>query len=80
MLMLRYGAEVLNIKQFQAKIKMSNVASQRMFLKIGFTETSRSEVFREITYTCNADSMFLEWLQENAKWSLDNYSSSAKIK
>ena len=80
MLMLRYGAEVLNIKQFQAKIKMSNVASQRMFLKIGFTETSRSEVFSEITYTCNADSMFLEWLQENAKWSLDNSSSSAIIK
>ena len=76
MLMLRYGAEVLNIKQFQAKIKMSNVASQRMFLKIGFTETSRSEVFSEITYTCNADSMLLEWLQENAIWSLDNYNSS----
>ena len=77
MLMLRYGAEVLHVKQFQAKIKMSNVASQRMFLKIGFTETGRSEVFREITYTCSVDSVFLEWLQENAKWSLDDYSSPA---
>ncbi len=48
-LMLRYGAEELNVTAFQAKIKEDNLASIKMFEKLGFVETAHSEVFKEIT-------------------------------
>ena len=73
LLMLRYGVEKLNVKKFEAKIKIDNAPSIRMFEKIGFKETSRSEVFEEMTLCCNVDSNFSEWLQGNTQWELKKY-------
>ncbi|OTF70076.1 N-acetyltransferase 9-like protein [Euroglyphus maynei] len=54
MLMLKFGHEILGIRKFRAKIKTSNIHSQRMFSEIfGFVEYSRSTVFDEITYVCD---------------------------
>ena len=71
LLMLRYGAEVLKVKQFQAKIKFSNTTSQNLFTKLGFKESSRSEVFCETTFICNVDKKFHEWLKLN--WNIGKY-------
>ena len=73
LLMLRYGAEELNVKQFQAKIKFSNQKSQNMFTKLGFKETSRSEVFCETTFICDADKKFCEWIMLNTNWNIGKY-------
>jgi len=48
-LMLRYGHEFLGLKTFSAKIKFGNVASEKLFDKLGFQITSSSEVFQETT-------------------------------
>ena len=54
MLMMKFGHEILGIQKFQAKIKTSNIHSQRMFTEIfGFIESGRSTVFDEITYVCD---------------------------
>ena len=50
-LMMSYGIRELNVKQFEAKIKLDNSPSIKMFQKLGFSEVSRSEVFREITFS-----------------------------
>ena len=39
-----------DINKFVAKIGFDNVPSQRLFRKLGFTEGSRSPVFREVTF------------------------------
>ena len=68
LLMLRYGVEELKVKQFQAKIKFSNTASEKLFKKIGLKESSRSEVFCETTLICDVDKAFCEWLKQNIIW------------
>lgn len=73
LLMLRYGVETLKIKQFQAKIKMENSASLKMFHKMGFSEKSRSEVFQEITLACDVSPDFCEWLEENSNMIRQKY-------
>ena len=73
LLMLRYGAETLKVKQFQAKIKFSNTTSQNMFTKLGFKESSRSEVFCETTYICDVDKDFCEQLKQNTNWNIGKY-------
>ena len=47
--MLRYGIETLSLTRFEVKIGFDNEASRRMFAGMGFAETGRSEVFREVT-------------------------------
>jgi len=49
-IMLRYGLETLGIQKFCAKIKFGNVASEKLFAKLGFQEVSRSQVFSETTF------------------------------
>ena len=49
-LMINYGISQLNIKKFEAKIKCDNEPSIKLFEKLGFVESKRSEVFNEITY------------------------------
>ena len=73
LLMLRYGTEVLKVKQFQAKIKFSNTISQNMFTKLGFKESSRSEVFCETTFICDVDKEFYERLKLNTNWNIGKY-------
>ncbi|XP_014212001.1 N-acetyltransferase 9-like protein [Copidosoma floridanum] len=48
-LMMRYGIENLNIQKYTAKISMDNQISLKMFNKLGFVETSKSQVFQEVT-------------------------------
>lgn len=62
--------EKLRLKKFEAKIKMDNLPSIKMFTKMGFLERSRSEVFGEVTLAWAAD---LAWLQAAAPWHLQPY-------
>ncbi len=48
--MLRYGAEELSVRTFEAKVKVDNGPSHGMFAKLGFVEVGRSEVFKEVSY------------------------------
>ena len=73
LLMMRYGLEVLQITTFQAKIKKENVASLKMFQRIGFKEISRSEVFGEITLEKKVESEFQDWLCKNTNWTIERY-------
>lgn len=73
LLMLKYGMDLIKVETFQAKIKKDNLASVKMFSKIGFKEISRSEIFGEITFECKADSEFQKWLNENTNCSIESY-------
>ena len=54
-LIIEYGIKELNLEQFEAKIKCDNIPSIKLFEKIGFKESARSEVFDEITFTLAKD-------------------------
>ena len=57
-LMLMYGVQELKIEAFEAKIKTHNKPSIAMFEKMKFVETSRSDIFQEVTLTKRVD---LDW-------------------
>ncbi|XP_066927403.1 N-acetyltransferase 9-like protein [Clytia hemisphaerica] len=54
--MMFYGFKYLNVKLFSVKIGFDNVASIKLFTNLGFTEESRSEVFREVTLNLDCQS------------------------
>ena len=76
LLMLRYGVEVLEISRFEVKIKMENIASIKMFEKIGFGEESRSEVFQEVTSVLEVTNEIKEFLKVQNEWLLEEYKHS----
>ena len=47
--MMYYGYLCLSISMFSVKIGFGNVASIKLFTKLGFTEVSKSNVFQEVT-------------------------------
>eukprot|EP00048_Salpingoeca_helianthica_P008813 m.126959 g.126959 ORF g.126959 m.126959 type:complete len:204 (+) comp14698_c0_seq1:172-783(+) len=47
--MMQYGARVLGIHKFVSKIGYANTASLSLFRGLGFTTTTRSDVFEEET-------------------------------
>ncbi|KAJ6319474.1 hypothetical protein OIU78_014986 [Salix suchowensis] len=49
LMMMAYAVQELGIHVFRAKIGESNGSSLHMFLNMGFQETSRSEIFKEVT-------------------------------
>ncbi|XP_041364872.1 N-acetyltransferase 9-like protein isoform X2 [Gigantopelta aegis] len=51
--MMRYGVEVLHLDRITAKIGYDNKPSICMFMKLGFTEVSRSDIFQEVTLELN---------------------------
>lgn len=53
--MLRYGMDQLKVGVFEAKIKMGNEPSIKMFTKLRFREIGRSEVFQEVTFQAIVD-------------------------
>ena len=53
-----YGVQELKIEAFEAKIKTHNKPSIAMFEKMNFVETSRSDIFQEVTLTKRVD---LDW-------------------
>lgn len=76
LLMLRYGVEVLEISRFEVKIKMENIASMKMFEKIGFVEESRSDVFQEVTSVLEVTNEVKEFLKVQNEWILEEYKHS----
>lgn len=73
LLMLAYGQRVIGCTQFVAKIGFTNERSLQMFSKMQFSETSRSEVFEEITFQRSCTEEWLEWLSENVQYTIDKY-------
>ncbi|XP_027214997.1 alpha/beta-tubulin-N-acetyltransferase 9 [Penaeus vannamei] len=67
LLMFRYGIEQLGVKTYEVKIGMSNTPSIKMFQKMHFEETTRSDVFQEVTLECSVNEKWKEWLNENIK-------------
>ncbi|KAJ8983490.1 hypothetical protein NQ317_014950 [Molorchus minor] len=63
LLMFVYSIEYLNVKQYIVKISYVNVASINMFKNMGFTELSRSDVFKEITFCKIVDNMWITWIK-----------------
>ncbi|KAH8489596.1 hypothetical protein Peur_058929 [Populus x canadensis] len=49
LMMMAYAVRDLGIHVFRAKIGESNGSSLNMFCNLGFQETSRSEIFKEVT-------------------------------
>ncbi|XP_042067559.1 N-acetyltransferase 9-like protein isoform X2 [Salvia splendens] len=49
LLMIAFAVKNFGIHNFRAKIGLSNEASLRLFKKLGFMETSCSEIFKEVT-------------------------------
>lgn len=71
--LLRYAIDNLKINIFEAKIGFSNETSIRMFKKFGFTEKSRSEVFKEVNLTKLNDSDFRDLLHQTLEFKEEFY-------
>lgn len=69
-LMLLYGINFININTFVAKISFDNIISMRMFNKIGFTEISRSEVFKEVTLEKVVTTEWTDFLNKFVKYEI----------
>ena len=65
-LMLLYGIEYLKIDAYEVKIKLENQNSISMFEKLKFEETSRSEVFCEMTLVAKVSSDWTAFLKKSA--------------
>ena len=73
-LMLLYGINHIKVQNYDVKIKMDNKASIKMFEKIGFKETSRSEIFEEITFGADISEEWIKYLiNECGNLNLEKY-------
>merc|ERR1719376_1990067 len=52
-LMLKYGVDSLKVTRFEAKIKDDNLASIKMFEKLGFEKVSERNVFGEVGFAAS---------------------------
>lgn len=75
LLMLDYGYRHIHCSKFVAKIGFNNVKSINMFTKMKFSESSRSEVFQEITFERCCTDDWLEWLHTNIDYTIEKYVS-----
>lgn len=75
LLMIEYGIRFLKCTRFLAKIGCGNTKSIAMFKKMQFIETSRSEVFQEITFERLCDENWLSWLRSNIEYTIESYNS-----
>jgi len=62
--MMNYGVTKLGIQKYEAKIGCGNGASLTLFHKLGFTEVSVSEVFKEVTLEMQVSQGVLQWLTQ----------------
>lgn len=60
--MMMYGIKYIGVKIYEAKISLVNVISINMFMKLGFSEKSKSEVFQEITLGKCVSEEWTKWL------------------
>ena len=58
--MMKFAKEILGTKRLIARIKFDNEPSQKLFKRLGFVESSRSEFFREITLLLDMSSIDLD--------------------
>ncbi|XP_050504747.1 N-acetyltransferase 9-like protein isoform X2 [Diabrotica virgifera virgifera] len=65
LLMFMYGIQYLGVKQYIVKILYDNDVSIKMFQEMGFVEVSRSEVFKEVTYSKLVDELWITWMKNN---------------
>ena len=66
LLMIDYARTTLDMTKFVAKISFSNSPSLALFQRLGFKETSRSEVFKEVTLEV-ASTQLTEYAEEHIK-------------
>ena len=73
--MMRYAVEKLDVSLIEAKIKMGNEASIKMFeQKLNFSIVSKSDLFKEITLNRRVDEQFRTFLVEQTqKYQLEDY-------
>lgn len=64
LLMLLYGITYLNVKEFVVKILLQNEISIRMFTHMGFTQSSFSSAFNEVTMSKIVDKAWEEWIRK----------------
>ncbi|CAH1794231.1 unnamed protein product [Owenia fusiformis] len=60
--MMKYGIDELNVSVYTVKIGFDNNISLNMFTKLGFSEVSKSEVFKEVTLQLDINEDFLKYL------------------
>jgi len=78
-LMMRFGMDTLNIKEFEAKIKQDNHGSISMFEKLTFQEVSRSEAFQEITFFASInDSGWRDFIVSQTKFICESFYENQK--
>lgn len=58
--MIKFAKDVLGAEKLVAKIKFDNEASLKLFKHLGFTETSRSEFFEEVSLLLNISRIDLD--------------------
>lgn len=68
LLMMAFAVEKYGIHTFRAKISESNMASLKLFRKLGFKDASYSVVFKEVTLEAPADSLPLRFPLTIGDW------------
>nr|ACG47628.1 N-acetyltransferase [Zea mays] len=68
LLMMAIAVEKYGIHTFRAKISESNMASLKLFRKLGFKDASYSVVFKEVTLEAPADSLPLRFPLTIGDW------------
>lgn len=68
LLMMTFAVEKYGIHTFRAKISESNMASLKLFRKLGFKDASYSVVFKEVTLEAPADSLPLRFPLTIGDW------------
>jgi len=66
--MMAFAVEKYGIATFRAKISESNMASLKLFRKLGFKDASYSAVFKEVTLEVPADELQLRFPLTVGDW------------
>lgn len=68
-LMMRFSMDIIGVKTFEAKIKIDNPTSIRLFESFHFVETSRSQMFNEVTLSfCCTNQDAVKFIQKHSNF------------
>lgn len=73
LIMFYYATKEIGTKHFVVKISTDNHVSIQMFQKLGFVETSRSDVFQEVTLEKVVNDAWIVWLQNEVPCNITEY-------